>query len=90
MAEYRESGGAGVIGSNIVEGLVSRGEIVVVLDDLSTGRRENIEPWLERIRFIEGDIRDREKVGEREAFHKLHRRMEEALDKTKYFKSYTW
>ena len=34
-------------------------------------------------------IRDREKVGEKEAFHKLHRSMEEALAKTKYFKSYT-
>jgi enoyl-CoA hydratase len=33
-------------------------------------------------------IRDREKVGEREAFHKLHNSMEEALAKTKYFKSY--
>jgi len=33
-------------------------------------------------------IRDREEVGEREAFHKLHNTMEEALSKTKYFKSY--
>lgn len=33
-------------------------------------------------------IRDREKLGEREAFHKLHKSAEEALDKTKYFKSY--
>ena len=34
-------------------------------------------------------IRDREKTGEREAFHKLHEMSEEALNKTKYFKSYT-
>jgi len=34
-------------------------------------------------------IRDREKMGEREAFHKLHETTEEALNKTKYFKSYT-
>ena len=34
-------------------------------------------------------IRDRENLGEKEAFHKLHRSMEDALAKTKYFKSYT-
>ena len=34
-------------------------------------------------------IRDREQMGEREAFHKLHGIVEEALNKTKYFKSYT-
>jgi len=34
-------------------------------------------------------IRDREKVGEKEAFHRLHNAMEDALNKTKYFKSYT-
>ena len=34
-------------------------------------------------------IRDREKVGEKEAFHKLHQSIEEGLNKTKYFKSYT-
>lgn len=33
-------------------------------------------------------IRDRELMGEREAFHKLHEAFEEALDKTKYFKSF--
>jgi hypothetical protein len=34
-------------------------------------------------------IKDREKSGEKKAFHKLHDSMEEALNKTKYFKSYT-
>lgn len=34
-------------------------------------------------------IRDREKIGEKEAFHKLHKSAEKALNKTKYFKSYT-
>ena len=33
-------------------------------------------------------IRDREKMGEKEAFHKLHNMMEEALNQTKYFRSY--
>jgi UDP-glucose 4-epimerase len=37
------TGGAGFIGSNVVDALVERGERVVVLDDLSTGRRENLD-----------------------------------------------
>jgi len=64
MAKYIVTGGAGFIGSNIVEELVSMGEDVVVIDNLSTGRKENIEPWLDRISFIEADIRDAEKVRE--------------------------
>lgn len=64
MAKYLVTGGAGFIGSNIVEELVARGEDVVVLDDLSTGKRENIEPWLDRIKFVRGDIRKREDVQE--------------------------
>jgi len=58
MARYLVTGGAGFIGSNIVEELVGRGEDVVVLDDLSTGKMENIEPFMDRIDFIKGDIRD--------------------------------
>jgi len=64
MAKYLVTGGAGFIGSNIVETLVAGGEEVVVIDDLSTGKIENIEPWINSIKFIEGDIRDREKVRE--------------------------
>ncbi len=62
MSKYLVTGGAGFIGSNIVEELVCLGEEVVVLDNLSTGFRENIEPFLENIRFINGDIRDNEVV----------------------------
>jgi len=62
MSKYLVTGGAGFIGSNIVEELVCLGEEVVVLDNLSTGFRENIEPFIEDIRFIEGDIRDSETV----------------------------
>ena len=62
MARYLVTGGAGFIGSNIVEELVRRGEDVVVLDDLSTGRSSNLDSVLGDIRFIEGDIRDRETV----------------------------
>jgi len=42
------TGGAGFIGSNLVDALVARGERVVVVDDLSTGRRENLAGALER------------------------------------------
>jgi len=58
MAGYLVTGGAGFIGSHIVEELLQRGERVRVLDNFSTGRRENIAPLLERIDLIEGDLRD--------------------------------
>jgi len=62
MTQYLVTGGAGFIGSHIVEALVKNGERVRVLDNLSTGRRENITPFLEHIEFIEGDLRDSETV----------------------------
>ena len=37
------TGGAGFIGSNLVDALVARGDEVAVIDDISTGRRENLE-----------------------------------------------
>ncbi len=58
MALYLVTGGAGFIGSNIVAELVRRGERVRVLDDFSTGRRENLAPFLEHIELIKGDLRD--------------------------------
>ena len=56
MTAYLVTGGAGFVGSNIVEALVADGEEVIVLDNLSTGRRENIRHLASKIRFIEGDI----------------------------------
>ncbi|MDH5795529.1 MAG: GDP-mannose 4,6-dehydratase [Candidatus Bathyarchaeota archaeon] len=53
------TGGAGFIGSHLVEGLVERGFEVSVVDDLSTGRIENLSSCLARIRFVRGDIRDK-------------------------------
>ncbi|HPG38204.1 MAG TPA: SDR family oxidoreductase [bacterium] len=57
MALYLVTGGAGFIGSNIVEELVRRGEKVRVLDNFATGKRENLVPFMEKIELIEGDIR---------------------------------
>jgi len=56
--KYLITGGAGFIGSNIAEKLVEKGEDVRILDNFSTGRRENIAPLLDKIELIEGDIRD--------------------------------
>jgi UDP-glucose 4-epimerase len=47
------TGGAGFIGSHIVDALVARGDEVTVLDNLSTGRRENVD---ERARLVEADL----------------------------------
>jgi UDP-glucose 4-epimerase len=52
------TGGAGFIGSHLVEALVAQGEFVTVLDDLSTGNLENLAAVQEKIRVIKGDIRD--------------------------------
>jgi UDP-glucose 4-epimerase len=57
------TGGAGFIGSHLADALVARGEEVVVLDDLSTGRRENLADALERgASLLEGNVADREVV----------------------------
>jgi UDP-glucose 4-epimerase len=55
---YLVTGGAGFIGSHIVEELVQQGERVRVVDNLSTGKRENLQHLMEEIEFIEGDLRD--------------------------------
>lgn len=57
MALYLVTGGAGFIGSNIVEELVRRGDKVRVLDNFATGKRENLVPFMDKIELIEGDIR---------------------------------
>jgi UDP-glucose 4-epimerase len=63
MSTYLVTGGGGFIGSNIVEELLRRGERVRILDNFSTGRRENIEVVRqltqpgERLEVIEGDLR---------------------------------
>ncbi len=58
------TGGAGFIGSNIVEELVRRGEKVRVLDNLSSGKRENLAPFMDRIELAEVDLRSYHMVRE--------------------------
>ena len=55
---YLGTGCAGFIGSHIVERLLREGHTVRGLDNLSTGHRHNVEPFLPDLEFIEGDIRD--------------------------------
>jgi UDP-glucose 4-epimerase len=58
LALYLVTGGAGFIGSHIVEELVRRGESVRILDNLSTGRKENLSAVLDNVDFRDGDICD--------------------------------
>lgn len=55
---YLVTGGAGFIGSNIVETLVEKGERVRVFDDFSTGDIANLAAVRDRVEIIEGDLRD--------------------------------
>lgn len=52
------TGGAGFIGSHIVDGLLKQGAQVRVIDNLSTGNKENLSHCRDRIEFIEDDIRN--------------------------------
>ena len=54
------TGGAGFIGSHLVEALVSGDCRVVVLDNLSSGNVSNLEPFKDRITFLRGDIRQKD------------------------------
>ncbi len=58
MARYLVTGGAGFIGSHIAEELINRDEEVRVVDNLLTGKKENLDSFRDRIEFIEGDIRE--------------------------------
>jgi UDP-glucose 4-epimerase len=58
MMRVLVTGGAGFIGSHIAEAYVGRGSRVVVLDNFSTGKRENLAGFAGDIELIEGDVRD--------------------------------
>lgn len=59
-SRFLVTGGAGFIGSNLCEAILNMGFFVRCFDDFSTGKRENIEPFLKNPNFelLEGDIRD--------------------------------
>lgn len=73
-AQYLVTGGAGFIGSHLVENLVRGGARVRVLDDFSTGKRENLAPFADCVEVIEGCLTNLETVrvaceGTRYVFH---------------------
>jgi len=64
------SGGAGFIGSNLCQELAKRGNHVLILDDLSTGKKENIESLIgEKVDFVQGSVVDLPLL--QELFHKI-------------------
>jgi nucleoside-diphosphate-sugar epimerase len=62
MSHYLVTGGAGFIGSHLAEELVRRGHTVRVLDNLSTGKRRNLE-HIHGIDFVDGDLADLDACG---------------------------
>lgn len=67
------TGGAGFIGSHLVDRLLERGDDVTVVDDLSTGRRANLPDAHPRLRFIEADLAEAlPALGRGETFHEVY------------------
>ena len=64
MACYLVTGGAGFIGSHVVDRLVADGHRVRVLDDLSSGTLANLDDVRSRIEFIQADLRDRQALAD--------------------------
>jgi len=62
MSLYLITGGAGFIGSHIAHELLARGERVRVVDDLSSGSLANLEGALDRVEFIQADIREMDRI----------------------------
>lgn len=62
MARVLVTGGAGFIGSNVVDALVKRGDEVRVLDNFSTGNKDHLASAGSKVELIEGDIRDKQAV----------------------------
>ena len=60
--KFAVTGGAGFVGNNIVKLLVSKGHSVKVIDNLHTGKKENLKEVLEKIEFYNEDIRNISKL----------------------------
>jgi len=56
--KYAVTGGAGFIGSHLTKNLVERGNEVIVIDNLNTGKKQNVEKISKKIDFFEVDVRD--------------------------------
>ena len=56
--KYVVTGGAGFIGSHLTEKLIKQGDVVTVLDNLNTGKIENLKSVSKKINFVQNDIRD--------------------------------
>lgn len=74
MIKVVVTGGAGFIGSHLAQGLLEKGFEVTIIDNLKTGRLNNIESFKDKLKFVEGDILDlellkREFVGVDTVFH---------------------
>ncbi len=65
MARVLVTGGAGFVGSHVVDGLLAKGHEVLVVDDLSTGRRSNLSPHVE---FVDLDVADDSFVSSAKSF----------------------
>jgi len=50
--KYVIAGGAGFIGSHLAEKLIERGDFVTIIDDLNTGKKENIKKILNQVTFL--------------------------------------
>src|SRR6266542_4957193 len=66
MDRMAVTGGAGFIGSNLAEHLLSQGHEVLLVDDLSTGRERNLQHWMEsardRVRLLRADVNEIEEL----------------------------
>jgi len=56
--KFAVTGGAGFIGSHLIKSLLEEGHAVITIDNLNTGKIDNIKPILDKIDFVNGDIRD--------------------------------
>ncbi len=59
MSKCLVTGGAGFVGSNLVDTLIERGDEVIILDNLSTGKKENLNP---QAKLVEVDLRNLEQI----------------------------